>query len=477
MKKIRISLIVFCAAWLMNGCDLTDPTEVVNPNVTEGTIVGTPNSTSLWMIGLQRQMALTYNEVLVIGELATDNYVNTQTFFNQTFDVLDIRFNDADVNALAFDIADLKESANTGINAIHPGDSEATDAQLAELHFHRGWAYLLAGEIFKTLPDVPGEAAVPAATHIANAIADFQAAEVLDAASASYKLALARAYYFLGDQANAVAKANEAIAADAAFLRTVEYDGTNGPDGDLQDALQDRGNFDDLQPLPSLDFLDPKQYAITATDDSPVYIQKIEEAHLILAEGQIADDNLTGANATMKAIIALVGTRATATFDDSVEGRTNDATTSTFNRPDTTTTTVSFAGGTPRAGLVLNRENPVTIPIISGTSLVDGDIDALVTEDDYLEALYLMRQEIFIAEGRRWVDLGIKLPVSEVEQLSNTSITSSDITAAIPAFLPTNMDAITYDASTPGAETCVITHNINAILAANKADAAVLPFH
>ncbi|MEO9482119.1 MAG: hypothetical protein ABJG47_01680 [Ekhidna sp.] len=477
MKTIRISIILFLATLVINSCDLVDPTEVVNPNVTEGTIIGTPNSTSLWLVGLDRQLALTYNEILVIAALASDNYVNTQTFFNQTFDILDIRFNDADVNALALDISDLRNSADVGINAIHPGDSESTDAQLAELHFFRGWAFLLGGEIFKTLPAVGGEAALPAATHLANAIADFQAAEALDATNAGYKLALARAYYFTGDKANAVIKANEAIAADAAYLRNVEWDAVNGAasDSDLQDALQDRGNFDDLQPLPSLDFLDPKAYAVSSTLEAPIPILKIEEAHLILAEAEISDADLPGANQKMKDVIALVGTRATATFDDSVEGRTNDATTSTFNRPDVTTVTVGYAGEAQRAGLVLNRlAGDITIPVISGTSLVDADIDALVTEDDYLEALYLMRQEIFIAEGRRWMDLGIKLPVSEVEQLSNTNITASDIEAAVPAFLPTDMDAITYDA---GAGTCVITHNVNAILAANKTNAAVLPFH
>ncbi|MEM7299426.1 MAG: hypothetical protein AAF391_14305, partial [Bacteroidota bacterium] len=437
MKNLKLILISALFGLMVNGCDLTDPTEVVNPNITEETIVGTPNSTSLWLVGMERQMAITYNSLVDIAELAADNYVNTQTFFNQAFDGLDIRFNDADVNTLQFTIADLRESANTGINTIHPGDSESTDEQLAELYFYRGWGYLLAGEIFKTLPDVPGETALAADQHIANAVLDFEEAELIDNTNASYKLALARAYYYSGDRSNAVTKANEAITLDPDLLRSVEYDAVNGPTNTMQNALQDRGNFDDYQPLPSLDFLDPKQYAISGTEDSPIHIQKIEEAHLIIAEAQIADGTLTDANQTMRDVIALVATRQVATIDDAVEGRTNDATTNTFNRPDVTTATVAFAGEVARAGLILDRQaGDVSVPIVSGTSLTDADVNGLVTEDDFLEALYLMRQEIFIAEGRRMTDLGIKLPVSEVEQLSNPNITSSDIEADVPTFLP-----------------------------------------
>ncbi|MBC6411387.1 MAG: hypothetical protein GDA42_13220, partial [Ekhidna sp.] len=398
MKKIKILNLIFFTTLFINSCDLVDPTEVVNPNIIDSSIIGTPNSTPLWLVGLDRQMALTYNEILVIAALGSDNYVNTQTFFNQAFDRLDIRFNDGDVNALALDISDLRNSATVGIESVHPGDTESTDAQLAELYFYRGWAFLLGGELFKTLPAEGGGNALPSATHIANAIADFEAAEEIDGTNAGYKLALARAYYHIGDQTNAVIHANEAIAANPNYLRTVQYDPVNNPlgiiDSEMQDALVDRGNFDDLQPLPSLDFLDPKAYRVSSTEDSQTPIQKIEEAHLILAEAQIADGNLTDAKTTMKAVITLVGTRPTATFSDKVEGRTNDAATSTFNRPDKATVTVGFAGEAQRAGLVLDRQaGNITIPTVSGTSLVDTDIDALATEDDHLEALYLMRQE------------------------------------------------------------------------------------
>ena len=35
--------------------------------------------------------------------------------------------------------------------------------------------------------------------------------------------------------------------------------------------------------------------------------------------------------------------------------------------------------------------------------------------DALLALIYLMRQEIFLAEGRRRSDLGIRLPISDVE--------------------------------------------------------------
>ena len=476
MKSLIKCVVLSLVIGVPQGCDLVDPTEVINPNIVQDVVVGTPNSTTLIIVGLDRQMAAVYNGLVDIAEVGSDNYVNTQTFFNQNFDVLDIQFKDTDINTLQARIANLRVGAEFGINDIYPGDNVSTQAQLAELNFYHGWSLLLAGEMFNALPAEGETAAISSSANIALAITDFQAAEAIDGTNASYKMALARAYYVSGDKANAVIKANEAIAIDAAYLRAVEYDAINGPTSTIQDALQDRGNFDDYQPLPSLDFLDPKAYARPGgTEESPTYIQKIEEAHLILAEAQIADSDLPGARQTMKDIIALVGTRVKDTFDDSVEGRTNEM---AENRPDTVTTMVRYGTEPFRSGLVLNRLNgDVTVGTISDTSLDDAYVDALLTEDAVLEGLYLLRQEIFMAEGRRFTDLGIKLPVSEVEMLSNSLISASDVLASVPSFLPLDMDAITYDASTPGSETCTITYNMNAVLAANKTDAAVLPFH
>jgi tetratricopeptide (TPR) repeat protein len=458
---------------LLSSCDLFDPTQgIENPNVLFPEIIGTAGSTAKWLTGQQREMAIVYNALVVNLEIASDNYDNTNTFFSQAFDVLNFQFQDANINTLQFTIADLRQSAIFGIEEVAPKDPSITNDQLAELYFYKGWAALLAGEIFVALPLTPkGVPATPAQNFDA-AIVDFQEAESLNGASVSYKLALARAYYGKGDKANAVLKANEAIALSSNFVRTVQFDAVNAPTNTMQDALYDRGSFDDLQPLPRLDFLDPKFYARSGTVDSQIQFQKMEEAHMIIAEADLSNNQLATAQTRMKALRALVGTRASEPFSDLVEGRTQG---SPGSRPNVNTVTVQASATDPfRSGLVLTRSATVTVPVISGTSVTDAMIDAAATTDEALELLYLMRQEVFMSEGRRFADLGLRFPISETEKQTNINVTDAQIVGFIPSFVPTNMDAFTYNA---GAGTATITHNMNRVLVQNKADASVLPFH
>ncbi len=66
---------------------------------------------------------------------------------------------------------------------------------------------------------------------------------------------------------------------DATFTRTARYDAAEGPVNTMQDALYDRSTFDDFQPLPTLDFLDPKYSRLSASEDSPIHYLKAEEAY------------------------------------------------------------------------------------------------------------------------------------------------------------------------------------------------------
>ena len=456
------------------ACDLVDPTEVTNPNIVQSTQIGVPNSTILYLNGMQRQMAIVYNNHVVIAELGSDNYVNIQTFYNQTFDVLGIQFQDANINTAQFTIADLREGASFGIETLHPADPEATDIQLAELYFYRGWANLLAGELFKTLPAVAEGPPVGSSIHLENAVADFLEAEAIDGNNASYKLGLARAYYRLGDQVNAVAKSDEAIALDNSFVRYAIYDATNGPTSTIQNALYDRGNFDDLQPLPRLDFLDPKHFAISGSEDSNTVIQKIEEAYLIKAEAEVADGDVDGARSVLNDLLAVVESRAVSTIDETIEQRNNSEELTV--RPASSLVRVrSEASDSLRSGLVIDRVSNAVVATLSGTSVTSGYLSNVTNQDAMLETVYLMRQEIFMAEGRRFTDLGLKMPVSETEQLSNSNVGATDIEPQIPAFLPaTEMDAFTFNVA--GNE-CTITHNMNSILVQNKDSDLVLPFH
>lgn len=474
MRQSYLKYKVLLALLILSGCDLFDPTDgIVNPNITFDKVVGTGGSTLKWLNGQERELAIVYNSLVVNLEIASDNYDNTRTFFSQAFDGLTFSYQDANINTLQFTIADLRQSAIYGLEEVAPKDPSVTDDLKAELHFFKGWAALLAGEIFVGLPLTPGGPIATPAENLDAAIVDFLAAEALNGTNVAYKLALARAYYGKGDKANAVLKANQAIALSNNFTRPIRYDViTAATNNTMQDALYDRGTFDDLQPLPRLDFLDPKYYGRNATVESQIPLLKIEEAHMILAEADLSNNLLASAQTKMKALRALVATRTTETFNDTVEGRTEQA---PGSRPNNSAVTVRASATDPfRSGLVLTRTTSTTVPVISGTSVTDAMIDAAATTDEALEILYLMRQEIFISEGRRFADLGLRWPVSETEKLTNPNVTDAHIVGFVPAFVPTNMDAFTYDTGTGQA---TVTVNMNRVLVQNKADASVLPFH
>ncbi len=101
-------------------------------------------------------------------------------------------------------------------------------------------------------------------------------------------------------------------------------------------------------------------------------------------------------------------------------------------------------------------------------------IDALADHDSALQLVYLMRQEVFFSEGRRPADLGIRLPVCEVEA-AHAGNSAPFVEAWIPAFIPLNggLDEFTVDDE---ARTVTITHNMNRVIVDNAHTADVVPF-
>jgi hypothetical protein len=133
---------------------------------------------------------------------------------------------------------------------------------------------------------------------------------------------------------------------------------------------------------------------------------------------------------------------------------------------------VAFAPNQPFVdGLVLTRTTgTVKSYTVSGTSVTNAQIDAIATADDGLYVLYLMRQEIFLAEGRRMADLGMRMPVAQTEIIANPK--TKDGEAYTKAVIPA--DGFTYDQT---AKTVVIKHDVNRLLVQNKTSVDVLPFH
>ncbi len=468
MKK-RIILYTVLVLSVFVSCDLIDGTGVENPNLSLDAARDLPNPATAFVNGLQEQLATMVNTCITTQELATDNYENVQSFFNQDADEGVFRDIDTDVLNCQSSIAALREEAEYVIEEVIPIDANAQGGPLeAEAYFFKGIANLWAGEIFSTLPNDALAPAVDSDVHLNTAVNDFTDAIAIDPGNIGYLLARARANYNLANQSAAVSDANAAITADATgdYVRYVLFDAVNTPANTLQNAVHDRGNFDDLQPLPRLDFLDPKYFDINGSTDSDIPLLKIEEAHLILAEAALADNQLPDAKSIMSDVINLANSRPRFTVDDSGESRNGNGVAP--QRPDTSSYSVRASSSDPFVdGLILDRTTTLQTPSISATSVTDAEITALANTTEALTTLYLLRQEIFFGEGRRMFDLGIKWPVAEREALINSNITDSDRTAFIPGYLP---QAVEFDAFTvdEASDQVTIQHNLNRIIATGR---------
>jgi hypothetical protein len=255
------------------------------------------------------------------------------------------------------------------------------------------------------------------------------------------------------------------------FYRQVRFDSKNGVLNQAQEAIWS----DWFQPLPRLDFLDPKYFQMNSTDQCPITIAKAEEDYLILAEAAVAANNLTDAKQQLTNLLRLVLSRPVQTgINDQLEGRYNGGLKAFPNDP--AYRVQASPTDSLRSGLIIDRRPPclITIPYISGTSVTQDMIDALDNHDDALEMVYLMRQEIFFAEGRRPADLGIRLPLCEVEA-AHVSKAEPYTEAHIPSFVPRNygLDDFKVDEE---AKTVTITHNMNRIIVQNAKSADVAPF-
>ena len=479
--KYTFLTILLAGLVLFAGCDFLDPTEVENPNLTEESFLGSANTVSAWLPGVERQMSLTLNEVIVIAMLVSDNYFNNRTISCKVCDVLTLLPSDPDIAFMQQNLFALRNGADFGLTELVPNDENATQDQIAELYFYRGMGHLMMGEYLVAAPAGPRTEAFDPAAHYNLAIADFQ--EAIDRTTEAsrrtgYTLAQARAYYNLGDAGQASTLALQVINEDPMFIRFAQFEeDSDGPANSIESFISQLST-DEFQPLPRLDFLDPKYYFRGPTEESPIAFLKAEEAYFIMAESELANNNLGGAQQALTEVLDIIAARPMAMVDETVEDRgrgnlrTYPITEATMVQPSPEETAI--------AGLVRTRGPEsalVEVPIVSGTSITAEDIAALTTIDEGVELLYLMRQEVFMAEGRRMIDMGVKLPIAELEANDNPNLDlgSSFFTAQIPAFLPPGeeLDLFTLD---EGANLVVIMHNLNTIIATNRTSSEVVPF-
>ena len=469
-NKINIIKIFFgiSIAFIMSFsfyCDLIDPTEVKNDQITEESLLANPvGGTTPLLTGLRTRFADAVRMTVLATDVVSDNYDNTQTYISPDLDFPRIITpDDQHINSTSFiyfRIQNLRALADMGLEIIIPKDIMANNDQKAEVYFYHGIAYLLLAENFWAFPIKEDGGAVTAADAIKIAISDFKQAQTLatDATvKVNCKYALARIYRLNGDKANAEIEAKAALALNSNYLFNAEFDPVN-LNTYVNAFVFTRAQYD-YQPLPRLDFLDPKY----TTDGTPIPFLKAEEANLILAEVAIANSDLTTAKTYMKAAITTAKGRATTTFNDRDARR---------NRPNDVTYGVKAAATAESvAGLIQKRLSsgaPVTLYPVSNTSLTVSYVDGLTTQNQIVRALYLLRQEIFFLEGRRMSDLGIRLPIMrrEMDVNKNFPMGSPGTTVIVPSFIPQGdeMDKFTIDATT---KTVTIMHDVNQIIADN----------
>ena len=466
-------IMMVLAMTILSSCELIDPSEVRNPQVTDESLIGQAGSLQAALQGVRNEFTNVTENIAYFTDVVSDNYDNVATFISPSADnPRAITYSDLTLPGVYTPPQNLRAYATFAIEKVAPGDPDQTGAaaRIGELRFYRGLATLMLGENFAFAPLAEDASPSTSAEIIDAAITDLTAALGSSAPTAvrnAAQFALARAYHARGNKTQAVAAATAALGLSATYVFSASFDAQTNTNSAWTFAVARALN--DIQPLPRLDYLDPKY--TDATGISPIAVLKAEEMSLILAEAAISDNNLAGARTQMKNAITLAlsttGGRTVVNFRD-VDPRTN--------RPRTDATLVKAdADATPRPGLVRARGG-ATIPIkqISNTSVSEADVDLLVTVAEHLSMLHLLRQEIFFLEGRRMSDLGIRLPVPTRELETNPTMSKEGpgSLVVVPAYIPNGSE---LDNFTLAGTTATILHNMNKVLANNKVARFTIP--
>ena len=485
MKKTSIlgrgankAVLVLLAVLAAGACDAIDPTKVNNPTTTDDDLADAKNPTEALMPGLRAQFARMINAYVVATSVISDDYSIHGTGIVVDMDephlVTPILVNSTGTSAsgVYWNVQELRALGDFVIDVIIPNDPNPDPAHIAEAHYYRGMAYLTLGEIFSHAPHEEDGQAQPASVALGKAVTDLQSAMAFGPQT---QAALARAHRLLGDATAATAAANAALASAPDLLFGPEYDGAFLANTAV--AFLVLRALQEMQPLPRLDFLDPKY----TERGSPIAIAKAEEMHLILAEAALAGGDLAAARTGLVNAINMAGTRGMVSFDDIDERRNADLSL----RPRSAEIMIRADADSPyRAGLVKDRPaEGLEVPSVSATSLDADSVAGLESAEELWHALWLARQEIMLLEGRRLADLGIRLPMMRREIDQNTSISEGDpgTVAVVPGYIPQTpryaMDIYSpveiYDGTGPDAQLLVtevtMQVDMNRVLVRNNA--------
>lgn len=463
MKNIKYLSIVLLSMYLFSGCDLLDPTEVNNPAITEEKLLQDATGGAAPLItGLKYDFANALMQTIKYTELVSDNYDNTSTFLSNVADnpyaILPNEMQLDDNREIYFRLQTLHAKALFGLNVILPRDSKATQEDYATVYFYKGMALLMLSENFLAFPIEENGKMVKAKDALALGIEHFKKSVEMDASTENLQrcnYALARAYRLLGDKNNAEHYANEALSLDPEYLFLTEYDDVNLDN--VINTFTVARTLNDLQPLPRLDYLDPKY----PTQITSIPALKAEEAHLILAEIAIVNGNLNFAKTKLIDAINLALSRPKQTLKD----RDPRA-----NRPNDNDYVVKADESSDGiSGLVKKRSGSlVEVATVSNTSVTADMVNSASSSTELYRLLYLLRQEIFFSEGRRMSDLGIRLPVMQTQIEANPNISMGDYGTLVfvPSFIPSGygLDEFTYDTAT---KIVTISYDMNKLISQN----------
>jgi len=384
----------------------------------------------------------------VTTEIASDNYsINGTGLGGTAMDFPEritpttavINSRDADTGSY-WNLQELRALADYVLTEILPEDEGALDADVALVHYYRGMAFLMQAENFSAVPIEEDDTPRPAAELYTLAEAAFQESRSLSSGGSNMlrtSAALARLHRGLGNPQEAPDYAQEAIEIDDDFVIGQGFDEQNLVNAPhiylVTRALQE------MQPLPRLDFLDPKY---TARDDG-IVVAKAEEMYFIQAEAALAQGNPDAARDFLSDARALAQSRLATEFSDSDARLDNNLN----PRPQSSSIKIAFEPGAPfQQGLVLDRPGVITTPATSGTSVTQGDI-ATASGTELVRLLYQMRQEVLFLEGRRLHDLGLRLPMMLPELEQNPNIAAGDLgtETIIPTYIPPANEMDLYD--------------------------------
>lgn len=365
-----------------SACELLSPSEVENPNVVESDFANSPGAMNAWVNGTNAHFAVALSKFSEFTGLLSDDLYNNSSRSSKGYDVLDIRYTDGEVTSLSTHIGRLLQMSDYGLQTLAQKDEKTTSDQLFNLHYIRICACLLAAENFVALPIEARGEVLDRKAMVQRALAEVEAAQasaLSNEQKALLALLQARAYRLAGNLSQAATMAQKSLSLAGQMVYQVQFDGLNGFANSLQELIAS----DLFTILPRLQAQKAK-FPMDAYWNQPITFAKSEEAWLIQAEAYIAGNDYVAARSAFASLLDLIGT--------------SNAT-------------------------------------ISATSVLPSDIEAAQSKIQMLELLYLLRQEVFFGEGRRSSDLGIRLPLSEVEYNDHNNLPTEYTQPVIPAFL------------------------------------------